>query len=137
MCIRAFAEAELRGKLFINFSADALREIVQDEDDVRSFFKEVNFSLERVVVELTEQPPPEPLGSLKDALEDIRQTGVQLALDDYGTGNANLSLWAALRPDLLYSALITTIGSLPDMNTLPARSSIAVFMMFHIVVKGE
>ncbi len=101
VCIRAFAEAELRGKLFINFSADALREIVQDEDDVRSFFKEVNFSLERVVVELTEQPPPEPLGSLKDALEDIRQTGVQLALDDYGTGNANLSLWAALRPDFV------------------------------------
>ncbi len=101
VCIRAFAKAELTGKLFVNFSADALREMVQDEDDVRSFFEEVNLPLERIVIELTEQPPPEPLGSLKDALEVTKRAGVQFALDDYGTGNANLSLWAALRPNFI------------------------------------
>src|SRR5207249_5503642 len=34
----------------------------------------------------------------------------------------------ALRPDLLNSAFCTTIGSLPIMMTLPARTSCAVFM---------
>src|SRR3990172_10013591 len=34
----------------------------------------------------------------------------------------------ALRPDLLNSAFCTTIGSLPSMITLPARSSCAIFI---------
>src|SRR5690606_23123201 len=41
----------------------------------------------------------------------------------------SLSLTTAeLRPDLLYSARCTTIGSLPTMITLPVRSSWAVFI---------
>src|SRR3990167_9551520 len=36
---------------------------------------------------------------------------------------------ATLRPDLLYSAFCTTIGSLPIMITLPTRSSCASFML--------
>lgn len=101
VCIRAFAKAELPGKLFVNFSADAIRELAHHEGDVRTFFQEVNLPLERLVIELTEQPSPEPLDSLRDALNVMRQAGAQCALDDYGTGNANLSLWAALRPEFI------------------------------------
>src|SRR3990170_26326 len=35
-----------------------------------------------------------------------------------------------LRPERLYSALSTTIGSLPTMMTLPARTSCAVFIIY-------
>jgi hypothetical protein len=41
---------------------------------------------------------------------------------------------AALRPPLLYSALSTTMGSLPTMITLPLRSSCAIFMTLSVCV---
>ncbi|AJG24678.1 EAL domain protein [Cupriavidus basilensis] len=99
VCIAAFARAGLPGKLFLNFSAEAIREMVSCEIDVRQFLGAVRFPVERIVVELTEQTSPEPLESLESSLRVLREAGAQLALDDYGQGNANLGLWIALRPD--------------------------------------
>ncbi|WP_234825075.1 EAL domain-containing protein [Cupriavidus necator] len=99
VCIRAFAQAQLPGKLFLNFSAMAIREIVRCEDDVRNFLEDVQFAPERIVIELTEQTSPEPLDSLETSLRVMREAGAQFALDDYGKGNTNVSLWIALQPD--------------------------------------
>ncbi|WER49944.1 EAL domain-containing protein [Cupriavidus sp. WKF15] len=99
VCVRAFAQARLPGKLFINFSAAAIREVASNEDDVRDFLGSVRFPPERIVIELTEQASPEPLACLESSLRAIREAGAQFALDDFGQGNANLSLWIALQPD--------------------------------------
>ena len=101
VCIRAFVQAQLQGKLFLNFSAMAIREIVRCEEDVRNFLEGVQFAPERIVIELTEQTSPEPLDSLKTSIRVMREAGAQFALDDYGKGNANLSLWIALQPDYI------------------------------------
>ncbi|QOT81291.1 phosphodiesterase [Cupriavidus basilensis] len=99
VCISAFAKTGLPGKLFLNFSAQAIREIVSSKRDVRQFLGAVQFSVERIVIELTEQTSPEPLASLVSSIRVLRDGGAQFALDDYGQGNANLSLWIALQPD--------------------------------------
>jgi len=99
VCVRAFSEVGLPGKLFLNFSAAAIREVVQHEADVRDFLGTVQFLAERVVVELTEQASPEPLSTLITAVRIIREAGAQFALDDFGQGNANFNLWIALQPD--------------------------------------
>ncbi|MFC4345925.1 EAL domain-containing protein [Cupriavidus numazuensis] len=99
VCIEAFVHARLPGKLFINYSAAAIKEIVNNESDARDFLESVGFPLWRVVIELTEQASPEPLSCLESAVRTIREAGAQFALDDFGQGNANLSLWIALQPD--------------------------------------
>jgi len=99
VCVRAFAQARLPGKLFLNFSAAAIREVVRNEGDVRDFLGSVQFPTDRIVIELTEQTSPEPLASLETALRVVREAGAQFALDDFGQGNANLNLWIALQPD--------------------------------------
>src|SRR5262249_51752390 len=67
-CVRAFAQSGLPGKLFLNFSAAAIREIVGNEDDIRGFLAAIPFPIDRLVVELTEQASPQPLGSLQAAI---------------------------------------------------------------------
>lgn len=99
LSIETFGQMKLPGKLFLNLSADAIREIDHCEDDVRAFMSRQQFAFSRIVIELTEQASPMPLDSLEASLRRIREAGAQLALDDYGTGNANLSLWIALQPD--------------------------------------
>ncbi len=99
LSVSTFAKVQLPGKLFLNLSAAAIREIAWDKDNVWAFLGTMQFPHERIVIELTEQACPNPLSTLRDALHVIRESGAQLALDDYGTGNANLSLWIGLRPD--------------------------------------
>jgi diguanylate cyclase (GGDEF)-like protein len=99
VCISAFARTGLPGKLFLNFSAEAIREIVSCKNDVRQFLGATQFPIDRIVIELTEQTSPKPLESLEASLRVLKKAGAQFALDDYGQGNANLSLWIALQPD--------------------------------------
>jgi diguanylate cyclase (GGDEF)-like protein len=99
VCVRAFSKARLPGKLFLNFSAAAIREVARHEADVREFLGAIQFPANRVVIELTEQASPEPLSTLISAVRIIRETGFRFALDDFGQGNANFNLWIALQPD--------------------------------------
>lgn len=99
VCVSAFAQARVPGKLFVNLSAVAIREIARNEGDVRDFLGLDRFPTERIVIELTEHGSAEPLAHLESALHTIRAAGAQFALDDFGQGNANLNLWIALQPD--------------------------------------
>lgn len=99
VCAHQFAQAQVPGKLFLNFSAESIREIGTSEGNLRHWLEAVQLAPERIVIELTESGNPEPLAKLEAALRIIRAAEVQLALDDYGAGHANLRLWSALLPD--------------------------------------
>lgn len=99
--IAAFVRAALPGKLFLNYSADAIRELLACQTDVRHFLDEAQMPPDRIVVELTEQAATGPLESLVEAVRVMRESGAQFALDDYGTGHMNLGLWEALQPDYI------------------------------------
>ncbi|WP_035878988.1 EAL domain-containing protein, partial [Cupriavidus sp. amp6] len=101
LSVSAFAKTLLPGKLFLNFSAAAIRQIVCCEDDVRAFLGTLQFPVERIVIELTEQSSPDPVSSLETAIRRMREAGAQFAMDDFGTGNSNLGLWIALQPDYI------------------------------------
>ncbi|CAG2147403.1 EAL domain-containing protein [Cupriavidus plantarum] len=101
IAIAAFMRARLPGKLFINYSADSLREIDASRDEVRAFLDGQGMPSSRIVVELTEQAPLGPLDTLAAAISSIRSRGAQFAIDDYGTGHANLGQWIALKPDYI------------------------------------
>jgi EAL domain-containing protein (putative c-di-GMP-specific phosphodiesterase class I) len=56
--------------------------------------------LNRVILEVTEQPAADPV-QLEDALAQLRRRGARLAVDDVTTGHAGLLRLAELRPDII------------------------------------
>ncbi|MGF6267134.1 diguanylate cyclase (GGDEF)-like protein [Paraburkholderia youngii] len=99
IALTAFSQAALPGKLFVNLSADAIPEIAASRSEILTLLRALQLSPERIVIELTEQAPSGDLSILASATNILRESGMQLALDDYGSGHANLSLWLALKPD--------------------------------------
>jgi EAL domain-containing protein (putative c-di-GMP-specific phosphodiesterase class I) len=108
--IVAFMHMGLPGKLFLNYSADSLRDIQDTREEVRVFLNAQAIPSDRIVLELTEQAPLGSLDSLTKAVFAIRSRGAQFALDDYGTGHANLGQWIAMKPDYVKIARVVIDG---------------------------
>src|ERR1700761_1186760 len=53
-CVAAFARLGVAGKLFLNFSAGALRRLADDRDDTLALLRRRGVDPQRIVVELTE-----------------------------------------------------------------------------------
>jgi EAL domain-containing protein (putative c-di-GMP-specific phosphodiesterase class I) len=55
----------------------------------------------RLQIELIESAPEIDVGLLVRNLNDLRQSGVRFALDDFGVGHANLRLLSIVRPEIV------------------------------------
>ncbi|SDF80717.1 EAL domain-containing protein [Paraburkholderia phenazinium] len=100
-CIEAFARLACEGKLFLNFSAGALRQLAEARDDTLALLRQSGVDPERIVIELTEQSAIPDISNFLPALATLRTAGAQFALDDYGTANASMNLWVRLQPDVV------------------------------------
>ena len=60
-----------------------------------------NWPLERLVVEVTEEEAITHIDGFRNAVRQLRATGIQVAIDDFGAGHAGLSLLADFQPDKL------------------------------------
>src|ERR1700742_2642557 len=101
ICIDAFARLGFDGKLFLNFSAGAIRQLAETRDDTFALLRHREVDPKRIVIELTEQSTILDVASFLPVLSALRACGAQFALDDYGTANASMSLWVRLRPDVV------------------------------------
>ncbi|MEI7291935.1 EAL domain-containing protein [Paraburkholderia tropica] len=99
-CIAAFAQLGCHGKLFLNFSADALRDLTDHGRDMLALF-DGTLDAHRVVIELTEQCAVEDVRGFKHVVAALRAAGAQFALDDYGSANASMNVWVQLQPDVV------------------------------------
>ena len=75
----------------------------------------------RLVVELTEHDHVEEYQALAESLRGLRDRGIQLAIDDAGTGYAGLKRILSLEPNLLKLDLSLTRG----IDTDPVRQALA------------
>ncbi len=100
-CIEAFAKLGYDGKLFLNFSAGAIRQLADDRDSTFMMLRNMGVDAERIVIELTEQSAIPDVANFLPAISVLRSAGAQFALDDYGTANASMNLWVRLRPDVV------------------------------------
>lgn len=100
-CIEAFARLEFDGKLFLNFSAGALRQLAGTRDETLALLRHHGVDPQRLVIELTEQSTIPDVGSFLPVIAALRSDGAQFALDDYGTANASMNLWVRLQPDVV------------------------------------
>ncbi len=102
VCMETFAQLGCDGKLFLNFSADALRELMANGGEAAlALIDGSGVDTRRIVVELTEQSALDKPGEFLPVIERLRTAGAQFALDDYGTANASMNLWVQLQPDVV------------------------------------
>ncbi|MBP0588745.1 phosphodiesterase [Paraburkholderia sp. LEh10] len=100
-CIEAFAKLAYDGKLFLNFSAGAIRQLADDRDGTFALLRNMGVDAERIVIELTEQSAIPDFANFLPAISVLRKAGAEFALDDYGTANASMNLWVRLQPDVV------------------------------------
>ncbi|MGF6753067.1 EAL domain-containing protein [Paraburkholderia sp. GAS42] len=100
-CIEAFARLECEGKLFLNFSADAIHDLAATPDSTLALLRQSGLDPARIVIELTEQSAIPDIGNFLSIIDALRTFGAQFALDDYGTANASMNLWVRLQPDVV------------------------------------
>ncbi|HEV7919547.1 MAG TPA: EAL domain-containing protein [Thermoanaerobaculia bacterium] len=99
--LRAAGDLARRGKIFINIHPRALADGPRLARTLVHAAAEGEVPLDRLVLEITEQEKLEVSSSTLPALEELRATGVELALDDVGSSYSHLDLIDRIRPSYL------------------------------------
>ena len=77
-------------KLAFNISPNELR-TDQTMDDMFEVLKETGISAEQIEIEITENAFIEEVGEITEAVNKLKKHGIQISIDDFGTGFSNLS----------------------------------------------
>lgn len=101
ICAANFAALGCEGKLFLNFSAEAIASLGRTREHAAAWLGRHGMPIERIVLELTEQCAIDNVAGFEPIVAALRETGAQFALDDYGTANASMNLWVRLQPDVV------------------------------------
>lgn len=96
--LRGHKELALDGKLFFNVSPDSLLKPDFAPAEILRRLHAVGLERERLVLEVTEATPTFDYVILKDAVDRLRQAGLEIAMDDLGEGFSSLRLWSELKP---------------------------------------
>lgn len=86
--------------MHVNVSVSQL-ELQDFFEEVRSILLENQIMPERLVLEFTETLPFTDGAQIENFLRDARQEGVQIAIDDFGQGYANLAQLSKISADIL------------------------------------
>jgi EAL domain-containing protein (putative c-di-GMP-specific phosphodiesterase class I) len=70
--------------------------------------------VERVVVEIVEHAPPLDVPGFRRCLEELREAGVAIALDDVGLGQSNYKMILDVRPEIYKLDRYLVAGALSD-----------------------
>jgi EAL domain-containing protein (putative c-di-GMP-specific phosphodiesterase class I) len=118
--------------LTVNVSPTALT-----DDEVQRVLDDRG-SLEGVVVELTEYRDPEPIEGVVPAVQDLRERGATIALDDVGGGRGALRYARALEPDLIkLDGDVIGRVHLEPMKRVMVESALAVAREIDVPVVAE
>lgn len=97
----AWRSLDLPGKLFLNFSPMTLRHLLAARGRLMAALLGAGIPPSCLVIEVTEQTPIGDAVSFGQAMSVLRELGMQYALDDFGSGHANLDLLAHLSPQFV------------------------------------
>lgn len=81
---------------------------------------------DRVVLEITEHAPVSDYAGLMEALGDLKESGVRLAIDDAGAGYSSLQHIVQLAPDIIKLDMSLTRG----VDTNQAKRSLASALIY-------
>ena len=116
--LRRLRSFDLNGRKFLlNLEAEMFSESEFRIHEVVSFFSEHRGHF---VFELTERAAIEDYQAFRNLLDEFRSKGIEVAIDDAGSGYASLEAIAALAPDYLKitKGLVSTLASEPIKQDL-------------------
>ncbi|MCF8179131.1 MAG: EAL domain-containing protein, partial [Sulfuritalea sp.] len=99
--ILQFAEQNCVLRLFVNMSLGCLHASRKRLVAVRQDLLRLGVPPSRIVIELTKSGSVIAFSNLQDALQEFRQIGMQIAMDDMGEGFSNLRMWSEVRPEFV------------------------------------
>jgi EAL domain-containing protein (putative c-di-GMP-specific phosphodiesterase class I)/CheY-like chemotaxis protein/GGDEF domain-containing protein len=116
--LRRLKETDLRDRKFLlNLEAEMFGESEFRIHDMVSYFAE---HPGHFVFELTERAAIEDYAQFRELLSEFREKGIQVAIDDAGSGYASLEAIAAIAPDYLKitKSLVSTLADEPIKQDL-------------------
>lgn len=126
------------GRLFVNVSAAVLVQVVQacGVAALRHRVMAMGVLPRMVVLEITEHELVSDMDWRAKVVEEVRDMGMSLALDDFGDGRSSLRLWSQLKPEFVRSTSISprTSAAMPTCSrrfrrrSKSAQSSIRVWL---------
>jgi len=125
--------------LSINLSPRTLESDLFHPADVTAMFGEYGIAPDRLVVEMTERETVEDLPTLRRNAAACRKTGMRLAADDVGAGNAGLRLLSEIHFDIVKIDLSLVQGGIlhdPSHAVLRALQDLADRWSATIVAEG-
>ncbi len=129
----------LHHRVFINSLPVTLRDPEFRGAYLKDFLKQVRLSPKNIVLEMTESLAVEEYETIRQALSYYRDVGFAIAIDDAGTGYANLETIMQLKPDFIKIdlCLIRDIGkSVLKRELVKALQSIATTIEAQVVAEG-
>jgi len=87
-------------KLFMNFFPEALQDVKLASEKLFSLLAKYNVPPSDIVVEITEYSGFD-IKKLKELVKEWRSLGIQIALDDIGTGEDSLFRFLEIMPDII------------------------------------
>ena len=127
-CVRAALEAaaQLPDEPCVAINVH-VRTLAQDKEfvgDLKRMADEFGIAAERLTLELIEPTCSWDAQSLRRALEELRKTGMRLALDDVGTGQSNYSMILDSQPEALKVDAYLVQGCHADKHRVATLESI-------------
>ena len=92
---------DLKGRLFVNFSPEALGDPSFSVDYLLDTLQRQGLALTRFVIELTEQHCSAYPQILQSNLDRLRKRGIALALDDFAAGYNGMLHWMDQQPEIV------------------------------------
>lgn len=98
MAFATFARLGLPGRLFVNLTPGSLLAPAFAPAAILARLEQAGLDRGQTVFEITESSPDIDYGQLKQAVDKLREAGLDVAMDDLGEGFSSLRLWSELKP---------------------------------------
>jgi len=99
LALHRFKRARRSEKIFINLSPDSITSFAYEMDTLLILGEAQGVSPEKIVIEITEHFQSEDFSRLISALDTYRAMGVEIAIDDFGSGYSCMRQWLDIEPD--------------------------------------
>jgi diguanylate cyclase (GGDEF)-like protein len=97
--IKRYKKLGLKGSIFLNLSSIFISSNEFVIEDFVARLDKSGIDPSTVVIEITERHPVSDFMPMISTLEEMRQNGLKIAIDDLGAGYSSLRQWSEIRPD--------------------------------------
>lgn len=97
--IRNFCHHKINKRLFLNLSPCVIEHGLVHGDTLLEWSDADSIQNSQIVIEVTENDRVSDYGALRKDVDQLRNSGLDIAIDDFGSGYSGLRQWSELQPE--------------------------------------